>query len=337
MARVTKNQGGKSRQGNRAKPQGQGAVLGYRFPELVTPPAGTFDPGLEAQARASQRGLLDLIEQSHLEGHRQHVDVGQKRRELRRDLRYGREDIGRNRSYAEADAGYQRGQLQTNFARDIEDLSIAKQRGEDAYQRTLVDLQHRYSLAAQNQQSAAIQSGTSESGSATASDAVRAANQGHDTAEVNRQHTEGLEDLARREGRLQQDYGTSMGRLGEGLSRRLTDYGIQGQRLGQSTRTAAHALSLAAHRANVDRLTKLSHAKREQGIYQTDVTQQAYYQAHQYNPSLIYPKPAATFGVGGGGANTPRPYPHVPRAPRGPRIGVGGGIISPQRRRGSAY
>jgi hypothetical protein len=332
MARVTKKRtggisagapaggnGGGGGGGGAQKKRGGGVVLGYRFPEFGGPPPGTFDPGLEAQVRSSQRGLLDLIEQSRQEGHRQHVDVSQKRRENRRSLVQGRGDLGLARGDTLAEAGYRRGQLDLGFERALQDLGIAKQRGEEDYQRTLVDLQHRFGQAEQDRMALAARQGTAEAGSSQASAAVRGANQAHDTGEVNRQHTEDVEDLLRREGRLRQDYGSDVGHLGDVTGRNLRDYAIQGRRLGQDFRSTQHALSLAALRANQDRATKLSHAKREQGIYQTDVAQQAFYQAHQTNPSIIYPSSTGSFA--------PHTQSHAPRAP-----GVGRAISYPRRR-----
>lgn len=154
---------------------------------------------------------------------------------------------------------------------------------------------------------------------------MRGANQQHDTGEVEREHREDLEDLEREEGRTREDYGTDTGRLQQQLGRNLTGYGIQQRRLGQDFRLNRHALSLAAARATQDRATQLSHAKREQGIYQTDVAGQAFYQAHQTNPDVIFPVPAAAAGA----------LPHIPhtraRAPRAP--GLGRAISYPRRRR----
>lgn len=348
MARVTKRQtggtqaparggGGGGGNGNggggnaAAKPkaapprhQGGGAVLGYTFPELAGPPPGTFDPGLEAQVRSSQRGLLDLIEKTRLEGHRQHQDVSQKKRELRRGYTQGEGDIRRNRGYAVGDEQYAEGQLNTSFARDIEDLGRAKQQGGEAYERALTDMQHRYAAEAVGQQSHGIQQGTDEAGSNAASAAVRAANQGHDTSELDREHRERAEAIARSEGRATEDHATQLAHLHEQSGQQLTGYDIQARRLGQENRQGRNQLSLAALRANQDRATALSHAKREQGIYQTDVTQQEYFQAHQTNPNVLFPVPAAAAGS----------LPHLPHAhaPALPRTGLGRATSYPRRR-----
>lgn len=283
-----------------------------RFPSFTGPPPGTFDPGLEAQVRSSQRGLLDLEELERLEALRGHQDTGQARRLLQRKLREGRADIGRGREYAQQDFTTADTQLHTTFARDLEELGIAKQRGEEDYQRTLTNLQHKYAETAAVQGEQRIQTGTNDTGTTAASAAVSGANQAFDRQGIDTMHQRGLEDLARREGRIRSDFGTEENLLGQDLGRRLTAYGIQGQRLGEEGRTQFHALSLAALRAKQDRETKLSHARREQGIYSSDVAQQAFYQAHQLNPNIQFPTPSAATAAGIGAHPRPPRQPHPP-------------------------
>lgn len=282
---------------NKRESAGRGGVkLPYTPPEFIGPPPGTYDPGLEAQVRSSERGLLDLIEQEARSGKRETQDTRQARRLLQRKIDQGRADLRRQRGYDIDDAGDAREQLSTSFKRDLEDLAVAQQRGEEDYRKALVGLQHKYATAAQRQGEASLRQGTAESGTDAASGAVRGANVAFDTAEVDAVRQRQVEDLARREGRLREDFGTSEEELGEGLDRQLDAYGIQGRRMGQEGRTQFNALKLAALRAGQDRATKISHAKREQGIYSTDVAGQAFYQAHQMNPKIVFPTPAAAAG-----------------------------------------
>lgn len=294
-----------------------GVKLGYTSPEFVGPPPGTFDPGLEAQVRQSERGLLDLIEQEHLAGKRGRQDTRQAQNLLRRKISQGRADLSRSRGYAIQDAGEAGRDLGTSFARDLADLAQAKQRGEEDYNLALTSMQHKYATAAQRQSEAAIQQGTSEAGTTTASGAVRGANQAYDKQGVDLAHTRSLEDFARSEARLREGFGEGQADIARGLDRELTGNAIQGRRLGTEGRTQFKALHLAALRAYQDRLTKISHGKREQALYATDVAAQAYYQAHEKNPHILFPTPAAV----GGAAVPPAPQPvHRPR----PAIGSGG-------------
>lgn len=323
--------------GQRATRPG-GVHLPYRFPGLGLPPPGSFDPGLEAQIRASQRGLIDLIEQTHRESKRTGQDVRQGQRKLGREERRSVSDIGRERGFATEDAAYAQGQLHTSFARDIESLAIARQRGEEDYQRTLVDMQHRYATTAAVQGERSLQQGTAEGGTTSATDAVRTANQAFDRGNVDTGHARSLFDLARSEDQARRDYGTQRGHIQTELERQLGQYDTAGTRLGQDTLTARHQLSLAALRAAQDRATKLSHAKREQTFYQTDVTGQAYFQAHQNNPNILFPTPAAAGGTSGAHPSAGGTFaPHVGHPVYHIGVGTGRAVSYPRRTARRAY
>lgn len=285
-----------------------GVRLGYTPPEFVGPPPGTYDPGLEAQVRQAERGLLDLEEQLRLEGKRGRQDTGQAQNLLRRKITQGRADLARARGYSITDASQADAQLHTSFARDLQDLAQAKERGEQDYQLALTAMQHKYATAAQRQGETSIQQGTNETGTTTASSAVRGANQAYDKQGLDLVHERSLQDLAMQEGRAREDFGTNEQQLQQGLDRELTGSRIQGQRLGQEGHTQFNALHLAALRAAQDRATKVSHGRREEGLYATDVTSQAYYQAHQQNPHILFPTPAAAAGSPAPTA----PHPHRP-------------------------
>lgn len=311
------------------KKSGQGSSPAMRphFTSFTGPPPGTYDPGLESQVRSSQRGLLDLEGLTQLEALRGHQDTAQGRRLLKRSLRQGRADIARGQGYAQQDFTTADAQLHTTFARDLESLGIAKQRGEEDYQRTLVSLQHKYAESAAVQGEQRIQSGTNDVATTAASGAVSGANQVYDRQGIDTMHQRAVDDLARREGQVRTDFGTEENLLGQDLGRRLTEYGVQGHRLGVEGHTQLHALSLAALRAKQDRETKLSHARREQGIYTSDVAQQAFYQAHQLNPNIRYPIPSAATAAGGGAhprqprqPHPPAPHVHAP-VPQAPGLG----------------
>lgn len=294
-------------------PAAKGGVNLPNLPHFEGPPPGTFDPGLEAEVRSAERGLLDLIEKTRLEGHRESVDTHQARRLLERKIHQGRVDLGRRRGYAIEDAGTQQGALRTSFQRDLEDLATAKQQGEQDYQRKLTELQHSYATRAAEQQQAQVAQGTAEKGTEEASSAVRGANQHWDQGILDTARSRFLSANALAEQRAREDFATRSGLINRDLGRELTGYGIQDYRLGQELRTQRKKLALGIGRATKDRHTQISHAKREYGIYATDVAQQAYYQAHQLNPSIVFPGPS--------GPGAPVAPSHHAAAPRGPAIG----------------
>lgn len=295
------------------RPAGGGVNL-PNLPDFIGPPPGTFDPGLEAQVRAAERGLIDLIEKTRQEGRRETQDVRQARNLLMRKIRQGRADLQRSRGYALEDSGVQRGRLETSFARDLQDLAIAKQRGQEDYDRALVDMQHRYSRIGAEQDQASVAQGTDSLSAQAASGAVRGANQAYDKGGIDTAHRRAEEALALQEGRTREDYTLRSGLLGEDLERELTGLGIQQHRLGLEGRTQNRRLRLDALRGRQDRRTAVSQGIREYGIYATDLAQQAYYQAHQLNPKILFPVPSAA-------------APAVPRRPRKPA--VSGGVAAP--------
>lgn len=287
--------------------RGGGGVDLPNLPQFTGPPSGTFDPGLEAQVRAAERGLIDLIEKTRLEGHRASVDTRQARRLLERKVRQGQADLARQRGYTLEDAGLDRNRLQTNFQRDIEDLAIARQNGEEDYSRKLAEIQHAYATRAAVQQQAAVAQAVNDAGTTAASDAVRGANQAYDKGLTDTSHARAVAALNLADRRTREDYANRMGLVDQGLQRDLTRFGIQRHRMGQDLRTQRAALRRDLFRGLHDRHDTISKAKREYGIYVTDVAEQAFYQAHQLNPNIVFPVPAAA----GGGA----PHPADPTAP----------------------
>lgn len=286
--------------GKPTRPQRGGVDL-PNLPDFIGPPPGTFDPGLEAQVRAAERGLIDLIEKERTSGHREGVDFRQAKTLLMRKISQGRADLQRRRGYATEDAGIDRSRLQTSFERDLEDLAIARQQGDEDFNRKLTEVQHSYATRAARQNEAAVAQGTFDAGTQAASGAVRGANQAFDKGLVETAHNRQLAALALSEGRVREDFGTRSGLIDEGLSRELSALGIQGHRLGLDARTQRGQLRRDLFRGRHDRADTISKAKREYGIYATDVAQQAFYQAHQLNPNIVFPIPSAAAGLAGGG------------------------------------
>lgn len=282
------------------------ATLPYTPIGFNPPPAGTYNPQIGQEVERSRRGIDDLLEELEQQGHRSHVDTAQKRREIGAGTRQTIADQRRELGYDQTDLGYRLGQLGINFERDITDLSTAKQRGNEDYARTLTNLQHEYGARAEQQTQAAIGQGTDEAGTASASASVRAANQGFDKGNIDLSHQRSEEDYATREGRLRQDYGTDVGRAEEGFGRQQTAADINIGRAGDAATRAQHALGLAAARASQDRATKASHAEREQGIYETNAGEDAYYEAHKLHPGIQFP--------GGSDPNASTQGPHVGNA-----------------------
>lgn len=277
------------------------------------PPAGTYNPQIQQEVERSRRGIDDLLEQLEVEAKRSKQDTAQKHREIGLGRRQTISDLRRQLGYDQTDLGYHLGQLGLNFTRAISDLGTAKLRGQEDYARTLTNLQHEYGARAEVQTQNAIQQGADEAGTNTASAAVRGANQAHDKSNIDLSHQRAEEDFATREGRLRQDYEGDVARSNEGFGRQQTAAEININRTNQGARRQVNALTLAALRAAQERATKASHAEREQGIYETNAAEDAYYEAHQLHPNVQFPGGTSPHtatqsphtGAGNGGTTAP--------------------------------
>jgi hypothetical protein len=192
----------------RLVPQGQGGgIRGRRAPNAgrsftpfqapTRPPTGTYDPVLDAQERASQRGLADLV-----------ADTDLNRTRSASDYAVGLGELGRQ-------VGYQRSDMNLGLQRTVADHANAI----GGIQRDFRNLG-----TAQAQQSAA--QGVSRGGTVLAAAMKRAENEAITRAPV---------DLAL--GRYQQDYGTNMQRLTENEQFQRGQLGSQYQRYGEDLTT----------------------------------------------------------------------------------------------------
>lgn len=265
-------QGGGGGKGGQGKGERDLSGLGG----YARPPLGTYDPGLDAQVRASRRGLLDLRFDTKVATKRRRRDFGTQRMLTMRDFQRDTQDIG-----------FRRSDVETDFSRDLYDLAVNEQRGTEDYQRALGALDRRYGILAEQQaeQQAVAQV---RGGAAQQAAQKRAANQLYERTPI---------DIGYQ--RQTADIGLRRGRLGENRQTALQRLGISEGRLGQDLTSRLGLMGLENRRTKFDARHKLSRAKREQGFYEQDVTQQAYFQAHQFDPSIKFPSIAPLAGGGG--------------------------------------
>jgi hypothetical protein len=301
--------GGKGGGGGTAAKKG-GGHKGGGAAVLTGPPLGTYDPALDYQLRASQRGLADLIETTRKENQRSRIDYRTGRRLNRRQLGRDLYDLRTSFAQGEQDLGLEREALGTSFTRDLTDLAQARQRGEEDYNRTLANLQREYAAQAFTQSQNAVSQGVDRGGGVEASQQVRTANQEWDRGAIDTEHARSLQDLATTEGRTTADYETNLRALDLSMSRLAQSFDVSRRRTRQNFGAEKRLDRRKLRRGLADSHEKLSRAKREQGLYEPSVIQQEYFQAHQYNPKIRFPRPAAL-----GGTRSPR---------RGRRSGSGG-------------
>lgn len=320
MARPAKKATGGTRAPAKAK---AGARRTGRTP-LTGPPLGSYDPALDYQLRASQRGLADLVETTRKESQRSRADFRTGRRLSRRQLGRDIFDLGLGLRQGEQDTAFEREGLDLSFSRSLQDLAEARQRGEEDYDRTLANLQREYAAQEFVQAQNAVAQGVDRGGGAAASATIRGANQAYDRQAIDTEHARALEDLARTEDRTRVDYGRDLRALDVNLARLVEQVGQQRQRSRQDFGAEARIDRRTFRRGMADRSEKLSRARREQGLYEPSVIEQMYFQAHQYNPKIRFPRPAAL--------GSPMPGARGPRSPRRGRRPGAGGVTAPRRR-----
>jgi hypothetical protein len=239
------------------------------------PPPGTYDPQLDAQLRASERGLRDFIFDTRRSGTRDTIDYGLKREDAaiartrgRRDLatalgqtvedyRTARGDIGteydrslfdvtRNRDRGMEDIGTARGQTQEDFDRGRGRLT-------EDHSRALDVLNRNYRIQASGQNQAGRVAGVMRGGYAAQAEAKRAANKAFEQQPIDQGLARGVEDQDRSlgralsqldtsEGRLGQDFDLSTGRLGENRDRSMLGLNTQSGRAVEANQTQGKRL-----------------------------------------------------------------------------------------------
>jgi len=215
----------------------------YRPP---TPPAGSYDPALDAQLAAARRGLSDLQGQI---GTQQARDVTDYASQL--------EQIGRQTDYNEAD-------LSKSWLRGREDIYRDRARGGEDYQRNVQMLTRRYDQLGRNQLQATNAAGVIRGGALLQSAAKRSENQALERQPLDTNYNRFMTDSSQAESRLGADYAqqsqrNEAARTGQ-LGRLALDYSPpdpQNNPLGG--------------RRWQDRTTQLTQAQREYAFFGQDV------------------------------------------------------------------
>jgi hypothetical protein len=165
------------------------------------PPAGSYDPALDAQRAAANRGILDTRQDTELGLSRAGQDYGLGVEDLQRGQTRGNEDIAR--------AG---GRLNEDFRTNTQALARS------------------FNILAGQQAQAQRQLGVSTGGAVLQAAAKRKANMGIQRQALETGYQRGAQDLATQRNRLTEDTGLGIGRLGVGYNRQVTDFGTAGSR-----------------------------------------------------------------------------------------------------------
>jgi hypothetical protein len=239
----------------------------------IRPPTGTYDPTLDAQERASQRGLGDLVEDIGAKAGTQAVRA-------QSDLITQTQDLARQRAEMAGDAAQQRTQIGQSYSRNLSDLLQARGYTTQDYKTGLENLQRSYQQLGDTQAQAGNQRGLAGGFTAQAA-RKRAANQAIDKAPIDTNFQRAMTESRTAQTRLAQDEQSSLGDLLK-----------QSYRSSQAIDRAGGQLSQGYTRGTQDRATQLERARRENTAFGLDVAAQRRYQAGSagWSPPKAKPK-----------------------------------------------
>jgi hypothetical protein len=229
----------------------------YAFtPAGQQPPAGSYDPSLDAAVGRTDRGYGDLLA-DYAPADGSQGTPGRLTQRAQDDYNIGVGNVtGEGGSYTRglADLLKERGRATQDFQTQREGIN----RGAD---RQLADTSLSFRNLAAGQADQQNATGTLEGGAALQAQEKRAANQG------------------RIDSRTQEDRGLQLGALGQRESRYGEDSSTDETRLGQDRDRALGQLGLGYQRFSDDATTQLGRAGREQTFFHQDTDQQRIAQA----------------------------------------------------------
>lgn len=210
------------------------------------PPTGSYDPALDAQQRAAQRGFGDIQQDTEIAGERANTD-----------WTTGRTAATQQRGYGLEDFGTQRANTERSYGRSLADLLTEKANVSRGYDR----------LGTQQGEQAGAR-GLTQGGTLAAALAARQGNEAHDQAPL---------DTAQQ--RLGEDRANALADLDRRQSRFAAGY-------DDPTTGLFAKLDTGYQRGVDDRALDTARAGRELGFYNQDIGEQRFFQAGQmgYQP-----------------------------------------------------
>lgn len=251
-----------------------GTFTPYSPPPL---PSGSYDPAIDAQLGAAQRGLGDLVGDYNVNQSRAGVDYGLQQSQLVQQRDRGYQDIASsyNRGLQDYRTSLSRGNEdnQRTYDYGTADYNTQLSRGGEDYNRSVGLLQRSYQQL-QNRQAQSISAAGLRGGASLQAAAKRAANEAIDRQPLDTGWQRQQQDIGTGKSRLldayntnwsrmQQDYSTGTGRLGE-------DFNTNNLRLSQDSDYQIGSLGLQYQRSTDDAATQLLRAQREAGQFGVD-------------------------------------------------------------------
>ena len=178
-------------------PKATGPAKGLNVPlPLPPPPVGTYDPAIDYNASAANRGFQQTSN-----------DAATAYEQGQQDYGIGLGDLLRGRD------------------RNLHDLDRGQIRLDQDYGRQTQDLGHQFTILGRQQAERAAQQGITSQGLLGKSAQVRRENQIHDQSALDLAHNRGLEDITVQRGRTGEDYDRGVLGLNLGNARTFGGYG----------------------------------------------------------------------------------------------------------------
>jgi hypothetical protein len=163
---------------------------------LPAPPVGTYDPAIDYNAGAADRGFGQF-----------------------------KDDAATGYEQGQQDYGLGLGDITTGHDRTLADLLTGEKRVNEDFGTQTQDLGHQYDILGHRQAESAAQHGVTSQGLLAQSLAKRTENQRHDQTAIDTVHTRGLADIGTLRGRADEDFKTAKTRLDLANARQFGGYG----------------------------------------------------------------------------------------------------------------
>ncbi len=263
----------------------------YTFRPYQPPPVptGSYDPALDAQLRAGQRGLGDLTDDAQLGGTRGLVDFGLGQDDINRGWARNQQDIERGLSRGQASLTQSRDRgladLGQSRERGLADLGTSRARGGEDYGRAVAMLTRQYAQLGDRQQEQQNAAGVLRGGAALQAATKRSENEALDRQPLDTNFSRFNADNDQARGRLVADTDQARTRLGEDYTQSEQELRenafISAARGGEDKDLGLGRLGSAFNRQSTDLNTQLLRGQREQQQFGLDVGAQKMFQASQ--------------------------------------------------------
>jgi hypothetical protein len=234
-------------------------------------PAGSYDPTIDAQQGAVNRGLGDQQAAYDIANARELTDYGTGTGQIQLGQQRGMEDIGA-----------QRAALEQSYGRGMSDIGTQRSQADQDFQTNVAALTKNYKNLGDAQRQQQAKAGVLRGGAQLQAAAKRAENQGVDQQGLDVGHQRQLAALTTAQTRLGEDRSTRLGALGTAETRLGQDSAFQQSQLDLSSAPPSDPSNpLTGGRGYQDRTLALTTAQREAQTFGLDASVQRNFQATQ--------------------------------------------------------